>query len=192
MNFRRRAWQSFFHRWTVSDFYWAQDQAIAAERQRFVAQLELGAFSIWVPRDWRPNSEKLTFQDLEVPWVSTRNPIDTLKFIETAVQSINSSCFKEGVFFFFRNATPIGMLQPGYLVAFPYPNHQSTFQVITSVGFMVDGEAVTILSTEGSDSDHWRPWQWKLTVLLDGAKGPLRPGCKCLPSKPMHQQNSTK
>lgn len=106
-----------------------------------------------MPRDWRPNSEKLTFQDLEVPWVSTRNPIDTLKFIETAVQSINSSCFKEGVFFF-RNATPIGMLQPGYLVAFPYPNHQSTFQVITSVGFMVDGEAVTILSTEGSDSDH--------------------------------------
>ena len=108
MNFRSRAWQSFFHRWTVSDFYWAQDQAIAAERQRFVAQLELGAFSIWVPRDWRPNSEKLTFQDLEgggglflwVPWVSTRNPIDTLKFIETAVQSINSSCFKEGVFFF--------------------------------------------------------------------------------------------
>lgn len=49
----------------------------------------------------------------------------------------------------------IGMLQPGYLGrTFPYPNHQSTFQVITRVGFMVDGEAVTILSTEGSDSDH--------------------------------------
>lgn len=83
------AWQSFFHWWTVPDFYWAQDQSIAAERQSFVAQLELGAVSSGVPRDWGPNREKLAFQ-----------------------------------------------------------------VVIFRVGFMVDGEAVIILSTEGSDSDH--------------------------------------
>jgi hypothetical protein len=71
-----------------------------------------------------------------------------LQFNQSTQVASKKACF------FFRNATPIGMLQPGYLVAFPYPNHQSTFQVITSVGFMVDGEAVTILSTEGSDSDH--------------------------------------
>ena len=80
------AWQSFFHRWTVPDFHWAQDQAIAAQRQRLVAQLELGA-SIWVPRDWRPDSEEMAFQKRGGRAGFNEKSHDTLKFIEIHCRS---------------------------------------------------------------------------------------------------------